>query len=308
MKGKKGGGGKGGKEAWKGYGAKGYTFIPSAGQWKAAAGSPGVPLPGPRQWAHPLQPPGGGKGLSWFHEQPAGYMLSMLSEVKKADSTTTTRSGGGPYTSETSGNVGPCLSGKAHWCNSPLECSIGKNYTDANYFALLEEDYPELEPPGPPATTTTTTRSHGAQATQSCDGPPQPTFTTTRRNWRRARKTSLATFLGGAPCTTGCCVTTARHTGSCPTTARPSGPRMLSAFTEKPKQSLRPLHSSGGDEWEVIDAILDSGASVTVIPPHVAAGHPVQESAASRAGVQYEVANGDEIPNLGEKLFAVVTE
>ena len=47
MKGKKGGGGKGGKEAWKGYGAKGYTFIPSAGQWKAAAGSPGVPLPGP---------------------------------------------------------------------------------------------------------------------------------------------------------------------------------------------------------------------------------------------------------------------
>ena len=83
---------------------------------------------------------------------------------------------------------------------------------------------------------------------------------------------------------------------------------MLSAFTEKPKQSLRPLHSHGGDEWEVIDAILDSGASVTVIPPHVASGHPVQESAASRAGVQYEVANGDEIPNLGEKLFAVVTE
>ena len=27
-----------------------------------------------------------------------------------------------------------------------------------------------------------------------------------------------------------------------------------------------------------------------------------------RAGVQYEIANGDEIPNLGEKLFAVVTE
>ena len=83
---------------------------------------------------------------------------------------------------------------------------------------------------------------------------------------------------------------------------------MLSAFTEKPKQSLRPLHSNSGDEWEVIDAILDSGASVTVIPPHMAAGHPVQESAASRAGVQYEVANGEEIPNLGEKLFAVVTE
>ena len=34
----------------------------------------------------------------------------------------------------------------------------------------------------------------------------------------------------------------------------------------------------------------------------------MQESEASRAGVQYEVANCDEIPNLGEKLFAVATE
>lgn len=49
-------------------------------------------------------------------------------------------------------------------------------------------------------------------------------------------------------------------------------------------------------------------ASVTVIPHHVAGGYEIQESAASRAGVQYEIANGDEIPNLGEKLFAVVTE
>ena len=83
MKGdKKGGGGKGDKEAWKGYGAKGYTFIPSAGQWRAAAGSPGVPLPGPRQWAHPLQP-GGGKGFAWCQQQPAGYMLSMCREVER---------------------------------------------------------------------------------------------------------------------------------------------------------------------------------------------------------------------------------
>ena len=45
-----------------------------------------------------------------------------------------------------------------------------------------------------------------------------------------------------------------------------------------------------------------------MIPPHVADGYAIHESAASRAGVQYEIANGDEIPNLGEKLFAVVTE
>ena len=45
-----------------------------------------------------------------------------------------------------------------------------------------------------------------------------------------------------------------------------------------------------------------------MIPPHVASGYAIQDSAASRAGVQHEVAKGDEIPNLGEKLFAVVTK
>ena len=85
----------------------------------------------------------------------------------------------------------------------------------------------------------------------------------------------------------------------------PSG--IFFTLTEKSKQSLRPLHGSN-NEWEVIGAILDSGASVTVIPPHVAGCFEIKESAASRAGVQYEVANGDEIPNFGEKLFSVVTE
>ena len=40
----------------------------------------------------------------------------------------------------------------------------------------------------------------------------------------------------------------------------------------------------------------------------MAGGHEIQESAASRAGVQDEVANWEEIRNLGEKLFSVVTE
>ena len=56
-----------------------------------------------------------------------------------------------------------------------------------------------------------------------------------------------------------------------------------------------------------MEAILDSGATVTVIPPHVGAGHGVTEGEASKAGVKYEVANGAEIPNLGEKLMAVMT-
>ena len=40
----------------------------------------------------------------------------------------------------------------------------------------------------------------------------------------------------------------------------------------------------------------------------MAGAYEIQESATSRAGVQYEVANGDEIPNLCETIFVVVTE
>ena len=57
-----------------------------------------------------------------------------------------------------------------------------------------------------------------------------------------------------------------------------------------------------------MDAILDSGASVTVIPPHVGRGYDIQPGEASRAGVRYEVANGEEIPNLWEKNLPVMTE
>ena len=57
----------------------------------------------------------------------------------------------------------------------------------------------------------------------------------------------------------------------------------------------------------MIEAILDSGATATVFPPHVGRGYDVQPSDASKAGVRYEVANGDEIPNLGEKVIPVMT-
>ena len=40
-----------------------------------------------------------------------------------------------------------------------------------------------------------------------------------------------------------------------------------------------------------------------MIPPHVASGYAIQDSAASRGVVQYEVSDGDEIPSLGEKRF-----
>ena len=80
----------------------------------------------------------------------------------------------------------------------------------------------------------------------------------------------------------------------------------LGPFIEKRPQSLRPLLGSSG-EWGWAGAILGSGATVTVIPPHVGAGHDVMEGEGSEAGVKYEVASGKDITNLGEKFMAIMT-
>ena len=56
-------------------------------------------------------------------------------------------------------------------------------------------------------------------------------------------------------------------------------------------------------EWEVLELAVDSGASETVVPPHLLQFVDTHPGEASRRGVMYEVANGQRIPNLGEKLF-----
>ena len=77
----------------------------------------------------------------------------------------------------------------------------------------------------------------------------------------------------------------------------------VKAFLEKRAQSLRPLATG----WEKLQAILDSGASVTVVPPHVGRDYEVIRGEAAMAGVRYEIADGNEIPNLGEKMMPVMT-
>lgn len=64
----------------------------------------------------------------------------------------------------------------------------------------------------------------------------------------------------------------------------------------------------GKSEWECIDLAVDSGASETVIVEDLLQNVPIKEGDASRRGVQYEVANGVRIPNLGEKRFRGFTE
>ena len=67
--------------------------------------------------------------------------------------------------------------------------------------------------------------------------------------------------------------------------------------------SLRPE-----GEWEEITLSLDSGATETVILPDILTGHELREGAPFKRGVEYEVANGVQVPNMGEREFVGVTE
>ena len=61
------------------------------------------------------------------------------------------------------------------------------------------------------------------------------------------------------------------------------------------------------DEWIALDVTLNSGACVTVMPSGLCPGIHIVENDLSRNGIEYEVVNGESIPNLGEKRCQVVT-
>ena len=61
-------------------------------------------------------------------------------------------------------------------------------------------------------------------------------------------------------------------------------------------------------EWEVIELAVDSGATETVVGENMLTAIDTREGPSSRRGVEYEVANGVKIPNLGEKKFMAVSE
>ena len=59
----------------------------------------------------------------------------------------------------------------------------------------------------------------------------------------------------------------------------------------------------------LVELAVDSGATDSVIPADALSAIPtVEGEASSRRGVLYEVADGTQIPNLGEKRFTAFTE
>ena len=62
------------------------------------------------------------------------------------------------------------------------------------------------------------------------------------------------------------------------------------------------------DGWEEIEFALDSGATETVMGESMLSSVETKEGAASKRGVEYEIATGELIPNLGEKKFQAVSQ
>ena len=79
----------------------------------------------------------------------------------------------------------------------------------------------------------------------------------------------------------------------------------LSTLTEVAPEGV---NSEWTKEWEEIDMAIDSGATEILVGENMLTSIGTVEGEASRRGVQYEVASGTLIPNLGEKRFAAVGE
>ena len=61
-------------------------------------------------------------------------------------------------------------------------------------------------------------------------------------------------------------------------------------------------------EWYEVELTADTGACDTVIPIKMCQEIPVQPSLQSQRGMEYEVANGEKIPNLGERRCIMWTD
>ena len=67
------------------------------------------------------------------------------------------------------------------------------------------------------------------------------------------------------------------------------------------------LHAVG-EEWFEMDVIVDSGACETVMPVEAAKHSRIHESPGSKAGQEYEAANGQPMDNVGERRCLVSAE
>ena len=82
------------------------------------------------------------------------------------------------------------------------------------------------------------------------------------------------------------------------------GGRLFPLATVEPKSVMS---CTSDPDWEEVDFAVDSGASETVVSEDMVTSVVTKPGAASRRGVAYEVANGEVIPNMGEKEIRCLT-
>ena len=73
-----------------------------------------------------------------------------------------------------------------------------------------------------------------------------------------------------------------------------------------PVRKVSPISSIGPEEWIEVEVTVDSGACETVMPAGLCSGIPILRSSCSH-GAEYEVANGETIPNQGERRCHMMT-
>ena len=79
-------------------------------------------------------------------------------------------------------------------------------------------------------------------------------------------------------------------------------------FMAETKAMLSSVATSGEDEWIEVESTADTGACDTVMPRAMAKHIPIQPSLQSLSSMMNEVADGSEIPNLGERRCVMWTE
>ena len=79
-------------------------------------------------------------------------------------------------------------------------------------------------------------------------------------------------------------------------------------YTSETKAMLSSAGPTAGEEWIEVELTADTGACDTVMPRAMAAHIPIQPSLQSLHCMKYEVADGNEIPNLGERRCVMWTE
>ena len=82
--------------------------------------------------------------------------------------------------------------------------------------------------------------------------------------------------------------------------------RDLSVMTVKNAPAISAVQPRE-DEWIQVEVTVDFGACVTVMPAGLCTGIPIIDNIFSKSGVEYEVANGESIPNLGERRCEIMT-